>query len=111
MPEGARTGSEPSDTAASRSSLFIHLTPGNGAPDGASGAAAGGTALAIHHPSWTSADFLLAIIGGTREGDDLELIASLGGEDVDLKARWFWYPPVKREEAVDALVVASLPEA
>src|ERR687888_1765726 len=103
MPEGARTGSETADTAASRPSSFIHLTPGNGAPDGASGAEAAGIALAIHHLSWISADSLLAIIAGTAKGDDLALTASLGGEAVDLKARWFWYPPVKRGEAVDAL--------
>ncbi|MEK6271941.1 MAG: glycosyltransferase [Actinomycetota bacterium] len=95
---------------APESSPPVHSTAGNGATEGAPKATSAVAALAIYDLSWLSADVLLAVVGARREGDDLELIASIGGEVVELQARWLCYRSTDQKDAVDAVVVASLRE-
>jgi GT2 family glycosyltransferase len=110
MPEGASTGSDRRETVAPAASPPIHSTAGNGAPEGTPKATSA-AALAINDLSWLSADVLLATICARREGYDLELIASISGDAVELQARWLCYRSADPKHAVRAVVVASLRKA
>jgi GT2 family glycosyltransferase len=110
MPEGASAGSDPRETVAPESFPPVHSTAGNGTPEGSPKPTSAVAALAVYNLSWLSADVLLATIGACREGYDLELIASIGGEAVELQARWLCYRSANQKGAGDAVVVASLRE-
>jgi GT2 family glycosyltransferase len=111
MQQGTRTGSAPSKMAPAHSAAPMHSAATNGTIDGAPKAASTGTTLAIHDLSWLSADVLLAVVSSQHEDDALELTASIGGEAVELQARWLRYRSADKGDGVDVVAAVALPEA
>jgi GT2 family glycosyltransferase len=110
MPERTRTESARSEPVTPTWPAPIRSTARNDTGDDAP-MSASDTAPAIHDVTWLSADVLVAAISSPQDGDDLELVASIGGEAVESQARWLGYSSAGANDPVDAVVVVSLLEA
>jgi GT2 family glycosyltransferase len=105
----ARADSGRSAVVSERAAVVVHASATNGAADGVSQSPTVGGTLSIRGLSWLSADVLVAVMSGQREGDGLELIASIDGQPIEAQARWFQYQWAGTGHAVVAAFLGEAP--